>query len=214
MCGVRPRPSPFLPIVGAMAGARPAVICAICGRSLLVGEQPFRFSPDGREYVEVCPLCKERAIEYGWFSEGGPSLPVRPSASRRGLLSRLFQRAQPVEPSVSIPILRRLTPDEQAIVQAADLFNSSPHRRTVEGLTRSLGWPQVSIVPLSGVNPEVVITVCWEISWYQYRVTLDSAQPVRLAKRGHDPGELDSSYVSWNAQLSDAGLIVPDIPEV
>jgi hypothetical protein len=196
-----------------MAGARPALICAICGRSLLVGEQALRFSPDGREQVDVCPLCKERAIQHGWVPEGGLSLPVRETERRRGFLSRLLHRPEPVEPAVAQPILRRLAADEQAIVEAADLFNASQHRRTVEGLTRSLGWPQVSIVPLSGVNPEVVITICWEISWYQYRVGLDAAQPLRLEQRGHDPADLDPAFRAWNAHLSDAGLIVPDIRE-
>ena len=37
----------------------------------------------------------------------------------------------------------------------------------------------------------MVITVAWEISWYQYRVTPESSQPVRLAERGHDLDELE-----------------------
>ena len=66
-------------------------------------------------------------------------------------------------------------------------------------------------MPLSGVNNELVITVVWDISWYQYRVTPDSAQPVRLAERGHDPAELESSFTSWNARLEEDGRIVPQI---
>jgi hypothetical protein len=137
----------------------------------------------------------------------------REAERRRGLFSRFLNRPEPVEAAVSPPILRRLSSAEQATVEAADLFNASQHRRTVEGLTRSLGWPQVSIVPLSGVNPEVVITVCWEISWYQYRIAFDPAQPIRLAQRGHDPNDLESSFTTWNAQINDAGLIVPELPE-
>jgi hypothetical protein len=197
-----------------VAGAQPPIVCALCGRSLLVGEQPFRFSPDGRAYVDVCPLCKDQALELGWMSEGGPTLPVRQAEHRRGLFSRFRHRSQPAtDPTVAPPDLRRLTSEERAIVQAADMFNASPHRRTIEGLTRSLGWPQVSIAPLSGVNSEVVITVCWEISWYQYRVSVDSSQPVRLAQRGHDPDDLEAAFRSWNAQLNDAGLIVPELAE-
>lgn len=191
-------------------GAPPALTCAICGRSLLVGERPVRFSPDGREYLHVCPLCKERAIEYGWFREGGPSLPLRPADRRRSFLARLLRSAPP-EPPLADPILRRLSSEEQAIVEAAELFNQSPHRRTVDGLTRSLGRPQVSIVPLSGVNPEVVITICWEISWYQYRVTLDASHPVQLAGRGYEPAELAPAFTAWNAELNEAGAIVPNV---
>ena len=38
------------------------------------------------------------------------------------------------------------------MVEAADLFNGSQFRRTVGGVAKSLGEPQASIVPLSGVN--------------------------------------------------------------
>ena len=179
---------------------------------MLVGERPFRFSPDGREFVDVCPLCKEQALAYGWVSEGGSGLPVhagdRPAG---GLLGKLLRRRRPVEPMPE-PVLRHLSRGEQAVVEAATLFNLSPHRRTVEGLTRSLGWPTVSIVPLSGTNPEVVITICWEISWYQYRIVLGSSQ-VRLAQRGHEPDDLDEIFRTWNAELNEAGLVVPRLPD-
>jgi hypothetical protein len=195
-----------------MVGAAAAVTCAICGRSILVGERPFRFSPDGREFVDVCPLCKEQALAYGWVSEGGPGVPVQASERQsRGLLGKLLGRRPPVE-AMPEPVLRHLSRGEQAIVEASTLFNLSPHRRTVEGLTRSLGWPAVSIVALSGTNPEVVITVCWEISWYQYRIVLGSSQ-VRLAQRGLEPEDLDQMFRDWNAELNDAGLVIPKLPE-
>jgi hypothetical protein len=109
------------------------------------------------------------------------------------------------------PILRRLSEQELSIVEAADHFNASQFRRTVSGIAKSLGTPRVSIVPLSGVNQEIVITIAWEISWYQYRVTPDSAQPVRLAERGHDPGELEGPFTEWNSALEEDGRIVPEI---
>ena len=69
-------------------------------------------------------------------------------------------------------------------------------------------------MPLSGMSGELVITVAWDISWYQYRVTPDSAQPVRLAGRGEDPGELDGRYTAWNARLEEDGRVSPDIETV
>src|SRR5260370_21447783 len=104
-----------------MVGARPAVICAICGRSMLVGERRFRFSPDGREFVDVCPLCKEQARAYGWASEGVPGLPIHAGERpQRGLLGRLLGRSQPVQ-AMPEPVLRNLSRREQAIVEAATL---------------------------------------------------------------------------------------------
>jgi hypothetical protein len=100
------------------------------------------------------------------------------------------------------------------MVEAADMFNSSDHRRTVGGIAKSLGAPRVSILPLSGVTGELIVTVAWEISWYQYRVTPESAQPVRLADRGQDLSDLDAAFTRWNARVDREGRLVPNISRV
>jgi len=180
--------------------------CAICERTLLMGEKAIRFSPNGAE----------AAVEHGWVREGAPTTPVvSPERKRRGggwLAALLGTRPRAAEETiVAEPILRRLSDHEQAMIGAADLFNASQYRRTVGGIGKSLGTPQVSVVVLSGVNSEVVITVAWEISWYQYRVSPESDNPVRLESRGHDPSELEGSFTSWNAHMEDDGRLVPDI---
>jgi hypothetical protein len=78
-------------------------------------------------------------------------------------------------------------------------------------ISRSLGEPHASIVVLPGQNAEVVITVAWEISWYQYRVSPGSPQPVRLAERGLELGELDAKFADWNARYESGAGILPDI---
>jgi hypothetical protein len=193
--------------------------CAVCERTLLMGERATRFAPNGDgEYVDVCPLCQEIALDAGWVKEGSPTTPMVPAERRKrqGPLSSFlgFRREPSAAPIADEPILRRLSEPELAMVEAADIFNASQFRRTVEGIAKSLGDPNVSIVPLSGVNTEVVITVCWDISWYQYRVTFDSGQPVRLEQRGHDPGELMAQFSAWNARLSEDGRLVPEIARV
>jgi len=115
---------------------------------------------------------------------------------------------------VAEPILRRLSVPEQQMVEAADTFNSSDYRRTVGGIAKSLGEPRASIVPLSGVSGELIVTVAWDISWYQYRVSPESAQPVRLAERGHEMAELDAGYQHWNARIEQDGRLVPKISPV
>jgi hypothetical protein len=191
--------------------------CAICERTLLMGEKAIRFSPNGgTQFVDVCPLCAETAVEYGWLREGAPTTPVvSPERKRRGgswLGTLLGTRPRAAEETiVAEPILRRLSDHEQAMIGAADLFNGSQYRRTVGGIGKSLGLPQVSVVVLSGVNSEVVITVAWEISWYQYRVSPESDNPVRLEGRGHDPAELETSFTAWNAHMDEDGRLVPDI---
>jgi hypothetical protein len=193
-----------------------AQTCAICDRTLLVGELAVRYSPDGESFVDVCPLCQEIALDYGWVKEGSPTSPLvaEPRRKRLGLGSLFESRKPAAEPVVDEPILRRLSEPELAMVEAAELFNGSAFRRTVAGIAKSLGAPKASILPLSGVNTEVVLTVAWDISWYQYRITPESGQPVRLAERGHEPAELESLFTSWNAHLSPDGRIVPEISRV
>ena len=192
-------------------------VCAICERSLLMGEHAIRFSPGGGEYVDVCTLCAEIALEHGWLREGSPSQPTLPIEARRRKSrwgSLLSGRRAEEAPVADEPILRRLSEPELAVVEAADLFNASPHRRTVAGVAKSLGAPKASIVPLSGVSGEMVVTVAWEISWYQYRVSPDAPQPLRLEERGHDLEELEPSFQDWNAHLADDGRLMPDIARV
>ena len=188
--------------------------CAVCERTLLQGEYTVRFSPDGVEFVDVCPLCQEAALNYGWVREGGPmSRALSPHQGRkRPRWAQLLGIGQPeAEPVVPEPMLRRLSDSEAALVEAADLFNASLFRRTIQGVAKALGAPLVSIVPLSGVNSELVLTFAWEITWYQYRVTPEASQPIRLADRGADISEIDPVFQEWNGSLDDSGRVVPSI---
>jgi hypothetical protein len=190
--------------------------CAICERTLLMGERAVRFAPaEGEEFVDVCPLCAEIAVESGWLKEGTPTTPMVGDDRRRrrkGLAEWLgLTRAGPETTVASEPILRRLSEEELAIVEAADLFNASSYRRTVGGIAKSLGDAEVSVMPLSGAAGEMAITVAWDISWYQYRVSPESAQPVRLERRGHELDELDETFRAWNAHLEEDGKLVPEI---
>jgi hypothetical protein len=191
-------------------------VCAVCERTLLQGEYAVRFSPDGVEFVDVCPLCQDIALDYGWVREGGPVSPALSSTRTRKKRTRWSHllgvgndgEPQPVVPE---PVLRRLTDSEAALVEAADLFNASLFRRTIEGVARALGAPLISIVPLSGVNSELVLTFAWEITWYQYRVLPEAGQPIRLADRGADISEIEAAFTEWNASLDDSGRVVPNV---
>ena len=193
-------------------------VCAICERTLLMGERAFRYAPEeGADLVDVCPLCQEIALEHGWLKEGMPTTPVVVGdrrRKRRTLSELLGLRRSPHEEALvpsSEPILRRLSEQELAILEAAELFNGSTFRRTVGGIQKSLGEAQASFVPLSGTNGEIAVTVAWDISWYQYRVSPESGQPVRLERRGHELEELEPSFQGWNAHVEDGGRLVPDI---
>jgi predicted RNA-binding Zn-ribbon protein involved in translation (DUF1610 family) len=191
--------------------------CAVCERTLLMGERAVRFAPEeGAELVDVCALCQEIAIEHGWVKEGTPTTPTivgDKRRRRRGLPELLGLRRSSDDVAVTPPqpILRRLSDDEVALLEAADLFNASTYRRTVGGIRKSLGDARASIVPLSGTAGEMAVTVAWDLSWYQYRVSPDSGQPVRLERRGHELDELEDSFKTWNAHVEDEGRLVPEI---
>ena len=184
-----------------------------------MGERALSFAPsEGAELVDVCPLCQELAVEAGWIKEGTPTTPTVGGERRRKRslveflgLTRASDHGALAQQE---PILRKLSDGEIALLEAADLFNGSAYRRTVGGIAKSLGEPHASIVPLSGVTGELVVTVAWDISWYQYRVVPDSAQPVRLAERGHELSDLDATFQRWNAHVEDGGRLVPEIQRV
>ena len=195
--------------------------CAVCERTLLMGERAVSFAPsEGAELVDVCPLCQELALEAGWIKEGAPTTPTleggRRRKKKRNLVEMLGLTRATEEESLAQqePILRRLSDGEVSLLEAADLFNGSAYRRTVGGIAKSLGEPNASIVPLSGTSGELAVTVAWELSWYQYRVSPDSAQPVRLERRGHELDELEQGFKDWNAQVEDEGRLVPEIARI
>ena len=195
--------------------------CAVCERTLLMGERAASFAPsEGAELVDVCPLCQELAIEAGWIKEGAPTTPTleggRRRRRKRNLVEFLGLTRTSDEGALAHqePILRRLSEAEVALLEAADLFNASAYRRTVGGIAKSLGDAKASIVPLSGSSGELAVTVAWDLSWYQYRVSPESAQPVRLERRGHELDELDEGFKAWNAHVEDEGRLVPEIAKL
>ena len=193
--------------------------CVVCERTLLQGEHALRYSPDGTRYVDVCPLCTNTAVDQGWVKEGVALSPMLQQPARRRRQRSLWQsllgaREDEVEPVVSEPILRRLGDDEIALVEAAELFNATQFRRTIAGVARALGDPLASITPLSGVNAEMVLTFAWDISWYQYRVSPESSQPVRVAERGQDIADLEPAYQYWNATVTEDGRLIPNIERI
>src|SRR5204863_1629427 len=79
--------------------------CSICERTLLMGERATRFSPNGGEdYVDVCPLCQETAIEYGWVKEGAPTSPTVPPDRRRKRFSLGSFLGVSRTPAAEVPI--------------------------------------------------------------------------------------------------------------
>jgi hypothetical protein len=96
---------------------------------------------------------------------------------------------------------------EHKISSAMTLFNSSEHPRTVAGIGRSLGLPEVTV--LATEAPSVVnIVVSWELCWYRYEVDLSDEIPsVRVAGQGYELAELTVAERVCNAEADDRGLL-------
>ena len=93
--------------------AQPDVMCDVCERRLLRGEQPDVFIAAGRRRI-VCELCAPRAAHEGWLRErDSQSLSLPPARARRGrsLLDRLPARARKGMPAW----VRQLARPEQEI---------------------------------------------------------------------------------------------------
>lgn len=205
--------------------------CAVCGRTLLLGERFERFiAPDGSRNA-VCDLCTPRATRARWIRETAADdtpVPRAPAMPRTGLLARIrgafaqrgvsssrhrgerdAQRPRSATPPMQKRDVRAVpTTAEVKIERGIELFNSSQFPRTIAGLTRSLGQPQVAAWIES---PAVVaIVVAWDITWYEYAVDLaDTTDPAALTSRGTDMVELGERVTQWNIQVDADGHLTP-----
>ena len=99
---------------------------------------------------------------------------------------------------------------EQKIASAIQVFNNSEHRRTVAGVARSLGAPDVSIHPNREHQSIVQIVASWELCWYRYEVDLSDEVPVvRVAAQGYELDELTPEERESNASYDEHGALGP-----
>lgn len=213
--------------------------CDVCGRHLLPGESAREYVTADRDRRAVCDLCRGSAERAGWVRadrvrDEEPSADPDRRPRRRWIVERISQRRarrreeseeaeQPEEdeerptpqPKPSAPakeVPRRpggAEPPERRIRRALERFNRSEHRRTVEGLTRSLGSPRVAAVTPAEAPEQVRLTVAWELSWYQWKVESggDGDAAVRALRNGKEVSELGPADRAWNARAGEDGRI-------
>ncbi|HEX3975166.1 MAG TPA: hypothetical protein VHW96_02825 [Solirubrobacteraceae bacterium] len=146
-----------------------------------------------------------------------PPTPPPPSA-------RPPRRAEPSSPSWPAPVSRaasklggareprhvRAVPTsiEHKISSAVSLFNDSEHPRTVAGIARSLGLPDVSVHPSDANGSVVHVVVSWELCWYRYEMDLrDEVPTVRGGDRGYELSELSEIERQNNAAADERGRL-------
>ena len=91
------------------------------------------------------------------------------------------------------------------------LFNESPFTERIRDVRRSLGKPKASLSRVQGADPRVLVTIIWDIVWYQYLVNLrkdaPSDQRVALFREGMDLSELAEHFKEKNASIDDDGRL-------
>jgi hypothetical protein len=218
------------------------VTCDVCGRTILKGERAESYLAPGGQRRQVCDLCSMRAQQEGWIRESAAGeMPARlpRSEPRRGVLGRLRRRPAPEpvapapapEPDEAAPEparpaaprprpkdprhVRAIPTTAQAKVdRALELFNGSSHQRTVAGLARTLGSPQISAQPEAAQGSQVSVVVAWELSWYRYRVDLgDEADPVMMLDKGEEIEQIDDDLRDWNARLDPEGRVLAGVAD-
>ncbi|HEY1565951.1 MAG TPA: hypothetical protein VGF68_03005 [Solirubrobacteraceae bacterium] len=173
--------------------------------------------------VREDPSVEDLPAEEPMFEEQAPAPAQPPPAARPA------RRAEPSSPSRPSPVnpaaparasklagarreprhVRAVpTSIEHKISSAISLFNDSEHPRTVAGIARSLGLPDVSVHP-SDVNGSIVhVIVSWELCWYRYEVDLrDEVPTVRGGDRGYELSELAEIERQNNAIADERGRL-------
>lgn len=214
--------------------------CQVCERRLLPGERPTQYLTREGTEVLVCELCRPRAEAAGWLrpheaeARGGVGRERRRPRGQMlgGLLGRLPASGNGAsEPEAEVPVPRRRrsaapsrstspgrvgTPDGSAdaegtsVSEALFAFNASNHRRTVAGLTRTLGPPRASglAVQASNGHPGARLTVAWELTWYQWEVGAGSRGPeVRESGKGETIDQLRAADRTWNLLVASDGTL-------
>ena len=186
--------------------------CAVCGRTILRGERAVEYLDGDGDPALVCPLCKPRAENSGWVPAALASTVSRYPAGRRRVGAGLRERLTRATEAAGARFSRRPdSEDPQPAAVAApspprrrtalEKFNASPEAHKVAGLVRSLGEPQASVRDQAGAK---LITVAWELSWYQWEV---HGEDVRQVASGREIDELAEDDRAWNAQVGEDGSV-------
>lgn len=106
------------------------------------------------------------------------------------------------------PRPRRARRGPQAIMRrAVERFNGSDEPRKVAGLIRSLGEPRAAVRP-DASRQLALVTIAWELSWYQWEVSGDGeGESVREVAKGDEVSELSKDVRTWNAAVAEDGKL-------
>lgn len=179
---------PPLPVAGAAVGMPPLpAVSAAAGPPPL----PMAATPPLPAGATAAPAHK---ILFGRKAHQAPTPEPEPVAAQ----------AEPPRPSLGFTI---------AEVQAAQrYYNESPHVQKIRDIGRSIGKPKANLTHASGGRPQAIITIFWDIVWYQFRVDLrrdvsTSEERIVLDREGMDLDELGPRFREKNATVNEDGRL-------
>jgi hypothetical protein len=156
--------------------------------------------------AEAYLAAQPRTVPLPGFGPSTPSRAVIPPPGKE-TSRRPAAAALPEEPAESTGNFRINE------VQAAQrYYNESPFVNRIRDVRRSLGKPKASVVRLAGETPRAIITIYWDIVWYQYLVDLrrdlPSTEPrVVLHREGMSLDEIPFEFKEKNATVNDDGRL-------
>ncbi len=94
---------------------------------------------------------------------------------------------------------------------AQKYYNESQFTNRVRDVRRSLGKPRANLTKLIGPEPRALLTITWDIIWYQYLIDLrrdiSSDERVTLHREGMDLDELTAIFKEKNSSIDDEGRL-------
>ncbi len=194
------------PAFAAESAAEPSFVPAV------VEDAPWADAPRETAGVDVEPPVLPQAED--WVPappETGPSV----AAGASGAAEAEPASEPPTEPEAPLVDARGrwgkagLTGDDVHLAQR--YFAESIYTEKTRAVRRSLGKPIVNLHPVAGEVPRVMITIAWEIVWYQFLVDLTDGLPedrrVQAFAEGMELSELAPQFLEDNAALDQGGRV-------
>jgi hypothetical protein len=173
-------------------------------RRSLFGRLRRRREPKAEPPVEDYEMPVEPAEERSWTEPiKEPIKRARERIREEPPLKKVREAAREPRHVRAVP-----TSSEHKIAAAIECFNQSEHQRTVSGVARSLGSPDVSVRPVEGWPSLVNVVVSWELCWYRYAIDLSEDLPsVRVDAQGYELDELVPLEREPNAICDEHGAL-------